>query len=172
LKRRLGIGLEPEHGRSLDENARQAEGDLSRHSPQVSLHSRENFRSVHPRGAKDPSVELYRDYNQGHLAECPELTAQRLYQEIEDRGYPGSFPVVRRFVRLLRPPKELPAVYRFETPPGLQAQVGWAKIGTIDVDGERSSLWGFIMTIGYSRAGHVEFTTDAATCSVAGHLAA
>lgn len=123
------------------------------------------------RGAKHPSVEPYRDYIQGRLAEFPELTAQRLYQEIKDRGYPGSCPVVRRFVRLLRPPRELPAVYRFETPPGLQAQVDWAKFGTIEVDGERRSLWGFIMTLGYSRARYVEFTTDATTPTfIAGHL--
>ena len=124
-----------------------------------------------PRGAKHPSVEPYRDYIQGRLAEFPELTAQRLYQEIKDQGYPGSCPVVRRFVRPLRKPKELTAVYRFETPPGVQAQVDWAKFGTIVVDGERKPLWAFIMTLGFSRAKYVEFTTDVTTPTfIACHL--
>lgn len=124
-----------------------------------------------PRGGRHPSVEPYAEYLQGRLAEFPELTAQRLYEEVRERGFPGSYPVIVRFVRPLRKPKELEAVYRFETPPGHQAQVDWAKFGTIEVDGERKPLWAFIMVLGFSRARYVEFTTDVTTPTfIACHL--
>ena len=103
------------------------------------------------------------DYLKGRLEDYPELTAARLYREIRDRGYVGSCPTIRRFVRPLRAAREVPAVYRFETPPGLQAQVDWALFGRIEVDGRRYPLAGFLMTLGYSRAKFVEFVTDLST---------
>lgn len=125
------------------------------------------------RGGPHPSLDPYMDYIRTRLTEFPELSAQRLFQEAKDRGFPGSYPVVQRFVRPLRKPKELEAVYRFETPPGLQAQVDWAKFGTLEVDGERKPLWAFIMTLGFSRAKYVEFTTDVTTPTfIACHLRA
>ena len=123
------------------------------------------------RGGPHPSLGPYMDHIRTRLVEFPELSAQRLYQEVKDRGYPGSYPVVQRFVRPLRKPKELEAVYRFETPPGIQAQVDWAHFGHIEVDGLCKKLYAFIMTLGYSRAKYVEFTTDVTTPTfIACHL--
>ncbi len=115
------------------------------------------------RGAKHPSIDPFRGHIEQRLVEFPELTAQRLYEEVKEQGYPGSYPVVQRLVRPLRMPRELEAVYRFETPPGLQALVDWAHFGHIEVDGQHKKPYAFIMTLGISRAKYVEFTTDVTT---------
>jgi transposase len=43
------------------------------------------------------------------------------------------------------------AVRRFETPPGKQAQVDWGHLGYLDTGGEQRQVWGFAITLGYSR---------------------
>ena len=43
------------------------------------------------------------------------------------------------------------AVRRFETPPGKQAQVDWGHLGLPGNGGEQRRVWGFTITLGYSR---------------------
>jgi len=43
------------------------------------------------------------------------------------------------------------AVRRFETPPGKQAQVDWGHLGHLDTGGDQRQVWGFVITLGYSR---------------------
>jgi transposase len=52
------------------------------------------------------------------------------------------------------------AVRRFETPPGKQAQVDWGHLGSLTEEGEAHALWGFTMTLGYSRMMMAEAATD------------
>ncbi len=80
------------------------------------------------------------------LAEYPKLTATRLFKEVQDAGYPGSYSQVKRYVRRVRPrPPEEP-VQRFETPPGHQGQVDFADFRL--PWGKRHAL---IVVLGYSR---------------------
>ena len=122
----------------------------------------------------DPDLLLpFQDYVKGRLVEFSRLSSRRLLREARERGYRGSYSTLLRFVRPLRAARELGAVYRFETPPGLQAQVDWASFGTIEVDGQRLKLYAFLFTLGYSRAKYVEFTTDLSTPTfIAAHLRA
>lgn len=105
----------------------------------------------------------FTNHLKGRLEDYPELTVTRLHREIGERGYVESYPTVRRFVRPLRAAREVAAVYRFETPPGLQVQVDWALFSRDEVDGRRYPLAGFLMTLGYSRANFVEYVTDRST---------
>ena len=49
---------------------------------------------------------------------------------------------------------------RFETEPGEQAQVDWGHFGFIEHHGRQRRLYAFVMTLGWSRAMYVEFTTS------------
>ena len=42
-------------------------------------------------------------------------------------------------------------VRRFETPPGKQAQVDWGHLGYLETGSTRRQVWGFTITLGYSR---------------------
>ena len=51
------------------------------------------------------------------------LTAARLFREIQKMGFDGGETIVKDFVRKVRPKQGVPAVLRYETKPGVQAQV-------------------------------------------------
>lgn len=104
-------------------------------------------------------VDDFLDHIKARLAKYPELTAERLYREIVQLGYPGSRRTVRRYVAQIRPRQE--RVYKpVETLPGEQAQVDWGHEGTIEVNGQRLNLYSFHCVLSHSRVRYVEYTTS------------
>ena len=90
-----------------------------------------------PRRPRPSKLDPYKGIIQARLAEYPELSAVRLFDEVRSAGYPGGYDQVKRYVRRVRPrPPEEPwwigylpvePVQRFETPPGHQGRVGFAE---------------------------------------------
>jgi transposase len=79
-------------------------------------------------------------------------SAQILFQELRQHGYPGSYETVKLFVRPLRAAQgsgEL-TLRRFETPPGQQSQVDWGT-ATIPFRQQRQVRHVFVLTLGFSR---------------------
>jgi transposase len=99
------------------------------------------------------------------------FNAQKLFHEIQARGYAGRPGLVRNFVQPLRAARPSQATVRFETAPGEQAQVDWAHFGTIEHRGRAHPLYAFLFTLGWSRALYLEFTVAATTTAfLRGHL--
>ena len=120
-----------------------------------------------PRGS---ILDPYKDYIKERLEEYP-LSAVRVLEEIQERGYPGSYTVVKEFVRTIRLSKQIPAEYRYETGPGIQAQVDWGEVDKVVVDGKSRKLYCFTMVLGFSRMRYVEFTLDLKTETfIQGHV--
>lgn len=120
-----------------------------------------------PRGS---ILDPYKDYIKERLEEYP-LSAVRILEEIQERGYPGSYTVVKEFVRTIRLSKQIPAEYRYETGPGIQSQVDWGEVDKVVVDGKSRKLYCFTMVLGFSRMRYVEFTLDLKTETfVQGHV--
>jgi hypothetical protein len=67
---------------------------------------------------------------------------------------------VKEYLQPKREESRTAAVRRFETPPGRQAQVDWAHLGTLAIDGEEYRLSGFTFTLGYSRMMMAEAALD------------
>jgi len=108
-----------------------------------------------PRQAGRPNkLAPYLDYLRERIAAFPQLTATRLTRELRERGYAGAYTAVKRFVAAIRP-QNLPKPFevRFETPPGQQAQVDFARFVTqfSDEPGVMRIVWLFSLVLGYSR---------------------
>ena len=54
---------------------------------------------------------------------------------------------------------------RFETAPGEPAQVDWGRLAHLDQDGKKRRIRVFVMTLGWSRTGHVELVRRADTAA-------
>lgn len=88
-------------------------------------------------------------------------SAQILLQELRERGYKGSYEVVKRFVRPHREERDRleEATVRFETAPGRQAQVDWGT-ALVPVGGGMVRVQFFVMVLGYSRRIFAVATAD------------
>jgi transposase len=105
-------------------------------------------------------LEPYIPFVDETLARYPRLVATRIQDMLVERGYSGSVRTLRRYVRDARPTPKHEAFVRIETLPGEQAQVDWAHVGSIPVEGGRRPLWAFVMVLAYSRAMWAELVLD------------
>ncbi len=92
------------------------------------------------------------------LDHFPRITAQRIFEEIQELGYDGGISILRERVRKIRPrPKKRPVV-RFETEPGRQGQMDWSPY-TIDFRRTgKATVNCFSYILGFSRRQFIDFT--------------
>lgn len=84
-----------------------------------------------------------------------------IYNFIKDKGYTGSYSTVARFIKEYKREEQRKATIRFETSPGLQAQVDWKEdFKIINRNGEKFVVNIFLMVLGYSRYKYIELTID------------
>ena len=81
-----------------------------------------------------------------------------ILESLKVEGYSGGKTIIKDYVQPFRPPKSIPAVSRYETPPGKQAQMDWGICQYLDPDGEIHKVPAFVMILSHSRAKYVEFT--------------
>ena len=97
-------------------------------------------------------LDPYKGLIRRRLASYPELTAQRLYEEVREAGYDGCHSRVRDYLRELRRAVDPPPAIRFETAPGHQGQVDFGTFRT--PWGRRYAL---VVVLGHSRLTWLEF---------------
>jgi transposase len=113
-----------------------------------------------PRKRRGSRVDSYEDKLREYLARYPDITAVRLFEELRRLGYTGGYTVLRERVKQLRSQCRRPPIERFETAPGLQAQMDWA-VYTIDFTQEgRRKVNLFSYVLGYSRRQYLHFTSS------------
>lgn len=125
----------------------------------VARHAEDTEPSAHERNARYSVLDPFKPHIQQRLARY-ELTAMKLFAEVQMQGYRGSYPSVQRYVRSIRPAKPQPAFVRFETAPGQQAQMDWSPFGRISHLGQSRPLSCFALVLGYSRVLYAEFTVS------------
>ena len=109
-----------------------------------------------PRGSK---LDPFKAHIESRLARY-DLPATTLFDEVRQRGYAGRLTTVKDFVRDVKAEAVREVIARFETDPGVQAQVDWGECGTIVEGGERRKLYLFVFVLGYSRMLFGRFTTS------------
>jgi transposase len=107
---------------------------------------------------RSSKLDAHNDKIKQLLERYPKITAQRIHEEIKHDGYDGGYSILRDRVRFLRktPPQQL--TVRFETAPGVQAQMDWATYElNFSMEGKRRvNLFSYIL--GYSRRQYIHFT--------------
>lgn len=99
----------------------------------------------------EPYTQIIRDY-----LDQDDYQATWIYDRLRRMGYAGSYDTVKIYVRAIKEQKTRLAYARFETEPGLQAQVDWGDFQVQEPNGKTLTLYAFVMLLGYSRAMYVE----------------
>jgi transposase len=105
-----------------------------------------------PRPAVARKIDPYRALIAERLAAYPQLSAVRLFAELQAAGYAGGYTQVKAHVRQVRPQPPPEPLVRFETPAGRQGQVDFAEF-TLPW-GKRYAL---LVVLGYSRLLWLQF---------------
>ena len=113
-----------------------------------------------PREQRGSLVDAYEATLREYLARYPDISVVRLLEELRKNGYRGGYTVLRERVRQLRLPSRRVLVERFETGPGVQAQMDYA-VYTLDFTQEgRRKVNLFSYVLGYSRRQYLRFTAS------------
>ena len=88
-------------------------------------------------------------------------SAMAVFKFIQKKGYTGGYLTVNNFVRKHRSDETQKATIRFETTPGLQAQVDWKeKVTMVNRQGKIFVVNIFLILLGYSRLKFTKLTAD------------
>ena len=114
--------------------------------------------------SKPSKLDPYKEQIMIWLEEAP-YSALRIWEKVKEQGFDGCYSVVKHFVRGKKEQLDEKATVRFETMPGLQAQVDWAffEDHLVMENGKMKKLYCFLMILGYSRMRYIEFVTDMST---------
>lgn len=89
------------------------------------------------------------------------VTGSEICRFIKKRGYQGQYTILRDYVKEIKGDMQKKATIRFETNPGLQAQVDWKeRMKMISKNGEVYTVDIFLMILGYSRLKYIELTIN------------
>ncbi len=113
-----------------------------------------------PRPAKKRSSKLddFAETIGQLLGRYSDMTVTRILEELQRQGYTGGYTILRERVKQLRIEPKKPLVVRFETSPGLQAQMDWS-VYDIEFTQEgrrRVNLFSYLLS--YSRRQYLCFT--------------
>lgn len=130
---------------------------LGIHRNTVKKHLEANeFPRYHKRKKGVSILEPYKQLINGYLDQ-DDCQATWIFDRIKRIGYAGSYDTVKRYVSDIKGQKTRLAYIRFETEPGLQAQVDWGDFKVQEPDGKMKTIYAFVLVLGYSRAMYVEF---------------
>jgi transposase len=109
------------------------------------------------RGKRGASIlDPYKQVIEDLLAEDA-YQATWIFARIQHLGYPGGYDTVRHYVQGIKKQQSRLAYIRFETEPGRQAQMDWGDFQVNEPDGQTSTVFLFVLLLGYSRAMYAEF---------------
>jgi transposase len=112
-----------------------------------------------PRAVRPSKLDRFKAYLE-ERRQAGVWNGRVLLRELRERGYHGGYTILTDYLHPQREAARQTAVRRFETGPGVQAQVDWGHLGYVEDETGEQSVSGFVFTLGYSRAMMAEGALD------------
>ena len=128
-------------------------------------HERRRSEGMNP--VKEPRVypsklDPYKEYIQETLQKFKKITAQRIFEQILERGYPGKITMVEVYLSKIRAGKHPGVIRCVETAPGQRAAHDWSEymIEFTSSEGREYKVILFSYILAYSRRQYIEVVED------------
>jgi len=105
---------------------------------------------------KASKLDAFEPKIKGLLEEFPDITGQRVFEELQIEGYLGGITILREYLHRHRTPEQEPII-RFETAPGHQAQMDWGLYTMKFSRTGRAKVVCFSYILGFSRRHYIDF---------------
>lgn len=107
-------------------------------------------------------LDPYKEHIQDLLRKFGNITTQRIYEQILEKGYPGKISMVEVYVRKIRTSKSHPVIRCVETAPGQRASHDWSEymIEFTSSEAREYKVTFFSYILGYSRRQYIEVVED------------
>lgn len=112
------------------------------------------------RSNKQSKLDNFKAYILDQIETNHDINSQLIYEDIIKQGYTGQKSLFYKFTKKVKDRIKRKIVVRFETIPGLQAQVDWKELGYKTLATGRVKLYAFMMVLGYSRKPFTMITTS------------
>ena len=111
-----------------------------------------------PPAKRGSMLDMHEEFVRELLEEYPTLSAVRVHEELEARGFAGGHTIVKELVRGLRPrPKKGPSRPQ-PTEPGEQGQQDWSPYTLDFTEAGRQTVRCFGLVLSWSRRQYLDFT--------------
>jgi transposase len=131
------------------------------------LRENERRRTMGVNPLKEPRVypsklDPHKEHIQDLLQKFGNITTQRIYEQILEKGYPGKISMVEVYVRSIRTSRSHPVIRCVETAPGQRSAHDWSEymIEFTSSVGREYKVTFFSYILGYSRRQYIEVVED------------
>lgn len=110
---------------------------------------------------RDSKLDPYKEYVLEMLKEHADVTNQRIYEMLQEKGYPGKITVLRDYLAGVRGKKSPDPVTCVETMPGQRGSHDWSEYNIgYEQSGQEEKTIFFSFILNYSRRQYIEVVED------------
>lgn len=116
---------------------------------------------VKPKKKRKSKLDPYKEFINGLLDKYSNITGQRVYEHLKQKGFEGEITIVRDYMKSIRQVGSKTPVRMVETDPGQRAAHDWSDYNipfTLSNKTEQVTFFSYIL--GYSRRQYIEVVDD------------
>jgi transposase len=116
---------------------------------------------IKPKEKRPSKVDPYKEFIAGLLDKYSDITGQRVYEHLKEKGFDGEITIVRGYLKSIRGVGSKTPVRMVETDPGQRAAHDWSDYNiTFTSTGKTEQVTFFSYILSYSRRQYIAIVDD------------
>ncbi|MDA3834645.1 MAG: hypothetical protein PF495_14770, partial [Spirochaetales bacterium] len=117
--------------------------------------------AIKPKKKRKSKLDPYKEFINGLLEKYSNITGQRVYEHLKQKGFDGEITIVRNYIKSIRQVGSKTPVRMVETDPGQRGAHDWSDYNIpFTLPGKTEQVTFFSYILGYSRRQYIEVVDD------------